>query len=87
MRESQRRVHPQMPRIAQLIQVELARRQQHLPQISVDRVPVDIGIGVGVRTQRLALAQRIVKRAPIPQAHVIEHRTILREIDAPFFLR
>ena len=76
-----------MLRLAQLVEIQLARREQGLPQLAVDLIAIDIGVGVSVGAQRLALAERVVKRAPVPQAHVVEHGAIAREIDVPFFVR
>ena len=65
-------VDPTVLRVAQLIQVELARGQQRLAQLAVDDVAVDVRIGVSVRPRRLGLAERVMEGAPVPQADVVE---------------
>ena len=74
VREREGAIDPAIARVAQLIQIQFARREQRLAQSAVDLVAIDVGIGVSVGTQRLALAERVVKRAPVPQADVFEQR-------------
>ena len=85
MREGELLVDPRLG-LGVLLGSELPRREHHLALAPVDRVAVDIAVGVLIRTQRLALAQRVMKRPPIPQADVFEQRLVIGEIDAAVFL-
>ena len=76
MSERQAAIDPAVPRVTQLIEVQLARSEQGLPQLPVNAVAIDIGIGVSIRAQRLALAEGVVKSAPVPEAYVFEQGAI-----------
>ena len=68
----------------QLVDVDFARRQQHLLDVAVDEVAVDVGVRKRVvGAQRLDLGDRGVVGAQVPQANVVEQRGVLHR-DRPF---
>ena len=69
-----------------LREIQLARRNQHLAHLAFDGVAIDIGLRIGVRPVGLQLRERVVKSVPVPQAHVVEQRFVLGEIDFLFGL-
>ena len=75
------RIDPARSGFAELREIQLARRQHHLAQFAVDDVAIDIGIGIDVGPVRLELRDGVVKSVPIPQAHVVEQRLMLFEVD------
>ncbi len=65
----------------QLLHVQLARRQHHLPKRAVDRVAIDVDVReVVVRADLLELPERVLQRAPVPKPNVLERRLIVRGI-------
>ena len=66
----------------QLIDIQLARREQHLAVSAIDGVAVHVGIRENIiRPQRLDLRDGVMERAHIPQAHVVEGAFMQRRID------
>ena len=84
MRINKVRVVPPRARFGNLLYVDLARRNQHL--LNLARAigflhPIAIHIAIRkdvVGPQSLNLGDGVVKRLPIPQAHIIEQRTVLQ---------
>ncbi len=57
----------------QLLDTDLACREHHLAQRAVEHVAVDVDVRkVVVGADLLELAQRVLQRAPVPQADVLE---------------
>ena len=71
-------VDPVAAALRQLVDVELARREHHLPDRSVHLVAVDVDVGeVVVGADLLDLPQRVLQRAPVPQPDVLQRRLIV----------
>ena len=76
------RVDPARAGIGKLADIELARGEQHLAQLAVDGVAVDVAVEESVvRAQRLDLGDGVVKSAPIPQPHVVEQVLVASDVD------
>ena len=75
------RIDPARSGFAELREIQLARRQHHLAQLAVDGVAIDIGVGIDVGPVGLELRDGVVESVPIPEAHVVEQRLVLFEID------
>src|SRR5208337_4899897 len=65
-------IDPALARLADLLDVELAWREQNLSEFSIDRVTVDVGGVVDVRAQGLYLRDGVVERAPVPEPYVVK---------------
>ena len=75
-------VDPVAAAFRQLVDVELARGEHHLPHLAVDLVAIDVDVGeVVVGADFLDLPQRVLQRAPVPQADVLERRLVVRGVD------
>ena len=74
------RIDPARSRLAELREIQFARRQHHLAKLAVDGIAIDVGVGVNVGPVGLELRDGVVKSVPIPQAHVVQQRLMLFEI-------
>ena len=82
MRVDQLLVDPVAAALRQLVHVQLASREHHLPHRAVDLIAVDVDVGeVVVRADLLDLAQRVLQRAPVPEADVLQRRLVVRGVE------
>src|SRR5207245_118421 len=81
------RVDPVAARVGELPDIELTRCQQHLAELAIDLVAVDVCVlECVVLTESLDLGDGVMKRTPVPEANVIKSRFVFRDIDTGFQL-
>ena len=77
----EREIDPDLGLVGELLDVEFARGDHHLPLDAVDHVAVDVDAGKGVvGPQALGLLQLRFERAPVPDARVAQGCCALVEI-------
>src|SRR5262249_16500563 len=88
MRVDEMRVDPALASVGQLPDIQLARGEQRLAVLTVDRIAVDIPPEKAVvRPQALDLGDGVVKGAPIPEANVVEQVLMPGDVDAGLGIR
>ena len=71
-------VDPVAAAFGELVDVEFAGGEHDLALFAVDLVAIDVDVGeVVVGTDLLNLAERILERAPVPQADVLESGLVI----------
>ncbi len=75
-------VDPVAAALGQLVDAQFAGADHDLTHAAVDLVAVDVDVGeVVVGPDLLDLAERVLQRAPVPQADVVERRAVARGVD------
>ena len=74
-------VNPVAAALRELIDVQLARGEHHFASRAVDVISINVDVGkVVVGADFLNLAQRVLKRVPVPQPDVLKRSLIVRRI-------
>ena len=74
-------VDPVAAALRQLVDVQLARREHHLPERAVDAVPIDVDVReIVVGADFLELPERVLQGAPVPEPDVLERRLVVRGV-------
>ncbi len=71
-------VDPVPAALGQPLDVQLARGEHHLPDLAIHLVAIDVDVGeVVVGADFLDLPERVLQRAPVPQANVLQRVLIV----------